>query len=73
MGVEHPQRSERRRREAEVATRYYTLLDQIPEADEDLLGRLKAELDELTAPYADNQAMVVFLQRKRAVAEAKRA
>ncbi len=72
MGVEVPQRSERRRREYEVAKRYYDLLDQVPQADETTLEKLKAELDELLAPYADNQALVAFLERKRAVAEARR-
>ncbi|NJK32340.1 MAG: AAA family ATPase [Deltaproteobacteria bacterium] len=71
MGVDVPQRSERRRREYEVATRYYDLLDRMPDADEAELARLKAELDELTAPYADNQAFVAFLERKRALAEAE--
>jgi predicted ATP-binding protein involved in virulence len=73
MGVDVPQRSERRRREAEAAERYYTLLDQLPDVDEAELARLKAELDELTAPYAENQAFVAFLERKRALAEARRA
>jgi predicted ATP-binding protein involved in virulence len=72
MGVELPQRSERRQREAEVARRYYELLDRMPEANADELAALEAELDELTAPYDDNQAFVVFLERKRALAEAKR-
>lgn len=70
MGVKVPQRSERRRKEADAAMRYYDLLDQLPTADEGEIARLKAELDELTAPYAENQAFVAFLDRKRALAEA---
>jgi predicted ATP-binding protein involved in virulence len=65
MGVELPQRSERRRREYEAAKRYYDLLDRMPGADPDELARIKAELDEIIAPYADNQAYVAFLERKR--------
>jgi len=72
MGVDVPQRSERRRREYEVAKRYYDLLDRVPEADEQELLRLKTELDEILAPYADNQALVAFLERKRLLAEARR-
>ncbi len=73
MGVDLPQRSERRRKEFEAATRYYELLEQIPDADETELARLKAELDKLQAPYAENQAFVAFLERKRMLAEAQRA
>lgn len=65
MGVELPQRSERRRREYEAAKRYYDLLDRMPDADPDELARIKAELDAIVAPYADNQAYVAFLERKR--------
>jgi predicted ATP-binding protein involved in virulence len=73
MGVELPQRSERRQREAEVAKAYYELLDRMPDADPNELAALEAELDELTAPYSDNQAFVVFLELKREQARAKRA
>ncbi|MFV8756293.1 AAA family ATPase [Nannocystaceae bacterium ST9] len=72
MGVDVPQRSERRRKEFEAAKRYYDLLDQVPAADEAELARLKAELDEIVEPYVENQALVAFLERKRALAEAKR-
>lgn len=73
MGVELPQRSERRRKANEVARRYYELLERLPDADEAEVERLRGELDELLAPYAENQALVVFLERKRAIAEARRA
>lgn len=72
MGVEIPQRSERRRREFEAATRYYELLEQVPRVDETVLEEVKAELDAIVAPYADNQAFVAFLARKRVLAEAAR-
>lgn len=73
MGVELPQRSERRKREYEAAKRYYDLLERVPAADPVELAKLKAELDEAIAPYADNQALVAFLERQRLLAEAKRA
>lgn len=72
MGVTLPQRSERRRREYEVAKRYYDLLERVPQADEAELAEVKRELDELLGPYSDNQAFVAFLELKRAAAEAKR-
>jgi predicted ATP-binding protein involved in virulence len=72
MGVDVPQRSERRRKEYEVAKRYYALLEQVPKADEAELAQAKDELDELLAPYSDNQAFVAFLELKRAAAEASR-
>lgn len=58
---------------ADVATRYYELLDQMPDADAGELAALKERLDELEAPYHDNPAFpayVAFLKRKRLVAEA---
>jgi predicted ATP-binding protein involved in virulence len=72
MGIDLPQRSERRRREHEVATRYYALLDSVPDADEVELSKLEAELDRIVAPYADNQAFVAFLERKRELAKGER-
>lgn len=72
MGVDVPQRSDRRKREYDVATRYYDLLERVPAADAVELANLKAELDELLAPYAENQALVAFLDRQRQMAEAKR-
>lgn len=72
MGVDVPQRSERRTREYEVAKRYYELLERFPKADEAELAKAKDELDELLAPYSDNQAFVAFLELKRAAAEATR-
>ncbi len=72
MGVEVPQRSERRRREFEAAKRYYELLDKVPHVDADALELVKAELDAIVAPYADNQAFVAFLARKRMLAEGAR-
>lgn len=72
MGVELPQRSERRKNEYEAAKRYYDLLEKVPAADPVELAKLKAELDEAIAPYADNQALVAFLELQRLAAEAKR-
>ncbi len=72
MGVELPQRSRRRQREAKAAEDYYALLERLPDADESELHDLRNKLDELLAPYNDNQAFVALLQRKRLVAEAQR-
>ncbi|HMY17557.1 MAG TPA: AAA family ATPase, partial [Polyangium sp.] len=72
MGVDVPQRSDRRKREYEAAKRYYDLLEKVPAADPVELAKLKAELDEAIAPYADNQAFVAFLERQRLLAEKKR-
>ncbi len=72
MGVAVPQRSDRREREYEVAQRYYDMLERVPHVDAVELSKLKAELDELLAPYADNQAFVAFLDRQRQLTEAKK-
>ncbi|MCK5796196.1 MAG: AAA family ATPase [Deltaproteobacteria bacterium] len=69
MGVDLPQRSWRRRKEAEVAEAYYHLLEQIPKADKAELASLKQQLNVLLEPYAENQAFTAYLQRKRRLAE----
>lgn len=75
MGVPVPQRSRRREKAEEVATKYYELLERVPQADAEELAQVKAELDELLAPYNDNPAYTAytsFLKRRRLVAEAGR-
>jgi hypothetical protein len=47
-----------------AATAYYRLLEAKP-ADDEAVRRLKAELDELTLPFADNPAYVAFLESRR--------
>lgn len=68
MGVANSPQSERRLKMVEVAREYYRLLEQAKETAPEELGRLKARLDELAAPYSDNIAYHAFLQMKREVA-----
>ena len=72
MGVELPQRSHRRQREAEVAVAYFALLEELDGADDRRLAALERELAELTAPYSDNQAFVAQLRSEYLVAKAER-
>ena len=69
MGVQLPQRSQRRQQEYEVATRYFKLLEQLHGADQAETAWLKNQLDTILAPYSDNQAYVAFLELKRGLAE----
>jgi hypothetical protein len=66
MGVEVPQRSERFLRMVEAAEKYYRALDAVPEATPEERGRLKQELDALSAPFSDDPAFVAFLNVERA-------
>jgi predicted ATP-binding protein involved in virulence len=68
MGVSDSPQSERRLKMAEAAREYYQVLEQTKDTPPEELGRLKARLDELAAPYSDNIAYHAFLQMKREVA-----
>lgn len=68
MGVALPQRGERYQRMYEAAQAYYTLLAQVPQADEAARQALKARLDELSAPFSDNVAHHAFLEMERLAA-----
>jgi len=68
MGVEIPQRSERYQQMYEVAKRYYELLEQAQGASENEKAKLKAQLDELSAPFSDNIAYHAFLEMERLAA-----
>lgn len=68
MGVALPQRGERYQRMYEAAQAYYTLLAQVPQADEAARQALKARLDELSAPFSDNVAYHAFLEMERLAA-----
>jgi predicted ATP-binding protein involved in virulence len=72
QGVPMPQRSKRYQDMFEAAQRYFDLLERVPAASEEEVARLKAELDELTAPFSDNIAYHAFLERKRLSAEGQR-
>lgn len=68
MGVALPQRGERYQRMYDAAQAYYTLLAQVPQADETARQTLKARLDELSAPFSDNVAYHAFLEMERLAA-----
>lgn len=68
MGVPLPQRGERHQKMYETAKEYYTLLEQGKEADEGKKQEIKAELDELSAPFSDNVAYHAFLEMERMAA-----
>lgn len=73
MGVELPQKSERFLKMMAAAERYYHALDKASQTDGDDLVHLKTELDDLSAPYADDAAFTAFLkfQRTRILKEAE--
>jgi hypothetical protein len=68
MGVANSPQSEGRLKMVEAAREYYRLLEQAKDTAPEELGRIKARLDELAAPYSDNIAYHAFLQMKREVA-----
>lgn len=68
MGVPVPQRSERYQQMHEAAKAYYAVLVQAKQADEGTRQRLKAQLDELSAPFSDNVAYHAFLEMERLAA-----
>ena len=68
MGVELPQRSERYRRMMAAAERYYRVLQRAKGASAEEQERLKAELDELAAPFSDDVAYQAFLKMERIAA-----
>jgi len=68
MGVEVPQRSERYMQMYEAAKKYYEALERAKDADPEEKRRLKAVLDQLSAPFSDNVAYHAFLEMKRLAA-----
>jgi predicted ATP-binding protein involved in virulence len=68
MGIDLPQRSERRKKMYEAAQAYYALLAQAKQADEATRQALKSQLDELSAPFSDNVAYHAFLEMERLAA-----
>ncbi|WDE06873.1 AAA family ATPase [Thalassomonas viridans] len=65
MGIGLPSRSARLERMYKVAEKYYELLDQGSKASGEEKEKLKAELDQLSAPFSENVAYHAFLERKR--------
>lgn len=53
---------------AEVARKYYRLLEEGRDAKDADVQRIKRRLDELSAPYSDNIAYFTFLEMKREAA-----
>ncbi len=68
MGVANSPQSEGRLKMMEAAREYYRLLEHAKERAPEELERVKARLDELSAPYSDNIAYHAFLEMKREVA-----
>ncbi len=65
MGVEDVQRSEKFEAMVTAAERYFAVLADQPASTKET-ERLKAELDRLTEPFADNPAYVALLRSERA-------
>jgi predicted ATP-binding protein involved in virulence len=72
QGVPMPQRSARYQAMFEAAKEYFDVLEQVPEAPAEEVERLKARLDELSAPFSDNPAYHAFLEMERLHAEGLR-
>lgn len=72
MGVANVQRSERFHAMVAAAKRYYALLDELRDADDERVLALKAELDALRIPYGDDPAYVAWLEMERIAAETER-
>jgi predicted ATP-binding protein involved in virulence len=68
MGVALPQRSQRYQAMFDAARDYYSLLQQASDTTQEQKKRLKAKLDELSAPFSDNVAYHAFLEMERLAA-----
>jgi len=69
QGVDIPQQSQRFLDMEKAAEEYYTVLKQIPPANEDEKQRLRQRLDELLLPYSDDPAFQAFLKMERQAVE----
>lgn len=69
QGVDIPQQSQRFLDMEKAAEQYYTVLKQIPPADEKEKQRLRQRLDELLLPYSDDPAFQAFLKMERLAVE----
>jgi predicted ATP-binding protein involved in virulence len=65
MGVEVPQRSRRYQDMYSAAREYYQVLQKAKDSDPLKKEELKRKLDELSAPFSDNQAYHAFLEMER--------
>jgi predicted ATP-binding protein involved in virulence len=69
MDVDMPQRSERSLQMIRTAEEYYRLLRDGQTASSDQqINQIKQRLDELSEPFADNEAYVAFLRQERLAA-----
>ncbi|MGP8337116.1 MAG: AAA family ATPase, partial [Methanosarcinaceae archaeon] len=69
MGVEVPQRSHRYQEMYSTAIEYYQVLQEAKDSDTMQKEELKKKLDELSAPFSDNQAYHAFLEMERVAAD----
>ena len=65
MGVKVPQRSLRYQEMYSAAKEYYQVLQEAKDSDPLKKEELKQKLDELSAPFSDNQAYHAFLEMER--------
>jgi len=68
MGVKVPQRSQRYQEMYSAAIEYYQMLQEAKDSDPVKKEKLKQKLDELSAPFSDNQAYHAFLEMERMAA-----
>ncbi len=68
MNVTLPQRSERSQKMIAAAEEYYRVLETAKTTQNGNLASLKQRLDELTEPFADNEAYIAFLRSERLAA-----
>ena len=68
MGVKVPQRSQRYQEMYSAAIEYYQMLQEAKDSDPVKKEKLKQKLDELSAPFSDNQAYQAFLEMERMAA-----
>jgi predicted ATP-binding protein involved in virulence len=72
QGVENPQWSHKRQQMYEAAKQYYQTLQKMKgDTSVDEVRRLRAKLDELSKPFADNLAYYAFLEQERLFKEAE--
>ncbi|MCX7046449.1 MAG: AAA family ATPase [Candidatus Sumerlaeota bacterium] len=68
MGVTDPNITPRYAEMLDVAKQYYRMLEEAQGANQERLRALKAQLDSMIAPYADNPAYQAFLEMHRTAA-----
>jgi predicted ATP-binding protein involved in virulence len=72
QGIENPQWSHRRRQMYEAARQYYQTLQKMKgNTSHEEVKILRAKLDDLSKPFADNLAYYAFLEQERLIKEAE--